>query len=62
MGDDKQHGGKRKGAGRPPLGDEATVPKRLTAPPSYWERLKRIGEGNMSEGLRKLIRWYDETH
>lgn len=55
-----KRGGKREGAGRPPLSPEelqmhATV--RLT--PAQIEQLKGIGNGNLSEGIRRLLSRYE---
>ena len=53
-GDRKSRGGKRPGAGRPispnPL---KTLSVRLT--PEQIARLREIGEGNASEGVRRLL-------
>lgn len=56
MSDNKQHGGRRAGAGRPPKGDtkmDRKVSVMLT--PEQAAYLEHIGGGNMSEGLRIVI-------
>ncbi len=49
-------GGKREGAGRPPLSADQKrirVDVRLTA--AEVERLRELGKGNLSKGIRKLL-------
>jgi hypothetical protein len=50
-----KHGGKRRGAGRPPLSSENTVPITLTLRPSDIAYLSKLGQGNVSAGVKKLI-------
>lgn len=49
-------GGKREGAGRPPLSPaEPTVRVTVTLPAALAARLKELGEGNASAGVRRLL-------
>lgn len=55
-------GGKREGAGRKPIdGDAAmaTYQARLTGRQA--RKARRIGEGNVSEGIRRAIEEYKEV-
>ena len=47
------HGGKRKGAGKPALYGKAMVRKNVMLDPETIEILKALGGGNLSEGIRK---------
>ena len=48
-------GGKREGAGRPPLSSSPTVRVTVTLPAPLAERLRELGGGNASEGVRRLL-------
>ncbi len=55
---DDKRGGKRAGAGgaKPPLSpDDPTVRKTVTLPQSMVERLEKLGDGNVSLGIRRLL-------
>lgn len=47
------HGGPRDGAGRKPM--PGTVMKSIKLAPELWERAKKIGAGNASEGIRRAL-------
>jgi len=49
------HGGRRAGAGRPPTYREPLVRATVTVPASYAEQLRAFGDGNLSEGIRRLV-------
>jgi|GEM_PF-1594015 len=50
----KQHGGPRPGSGRPPVADpKRAVTVTLTA--AQIDHLRTLGDGNVSEGVRRLI-------
>ena len=51
----KTWGGKREGAGRPPLSSSPTVRVTVTLPAPLAERLRELGGGNASEGVRRLL-------
>ena len=52
----KQHGGKREGAGRKPLSArDATVRITVTLTREDAQLLRDIGGGNASKGLRELL-------
>lgn len=54
-------GGAREGAGRPPSPNPLkTLSVRLL--PEQIDRLREIGLWNCSEGVRKLLAWYDQEH
>ena len=48
-------GGRRPGAGRPPVYREPLLRKTVTLPVSYVERLAAFGAGNLSDGIRLLV-------
>lgn len=48
----KQH---KAGAGRPPLSAAPTVRLTVTLPAPLAARLREIGEGNASAGVRRLL-------
>lgn len=48
------HGGKRKGAGRKNMLG-STKMKSIKLPIKMWEKAKKIGDGNLTEGIRKSI-------
>jgi hypothetical protein len=45
----------RAGAGRPPLSASPTVRLTVTLPAPLAERLRELGEGNASAGVRRLL-------
>ena len=47
-------GGRRPGAGRPPVYREPLLRKTVTLPVSYVEQLAAFGAGNLSDGIRLL--------
>jgi len=49
------HGGRRTGAGRPPAYREPLVRATVTLPASYTEQLRSFGQGNLSDGIRRLV-------
>jgi hypothetical protein len=49
------HGGRRAGAGRLPTYREPLVRATVTLPASYAEQLRAFGDGNLSEGIRRLV-------
>lgn len=51
----KTWGGKREGAGRPPLSTSATVRMTITLPAPLAEQLRELGGGNASQGVRLLL-------
>lgn len=53
----QQHGGIRRGAGRPKLRGELIM-KSVKLSVKHWQRAKEIGEGNMAEGLRRALDGY----
>jgi hypothetical protein len=58
-------GGKREGAGRPPLTNEPTVKVSVRLPESVAAQLKQAGNGNISEGVRTMTvehtKWIEEN-
>ena len=46
------HGGERKGAGRPATGSKQVG---VTLDPATVDKARQIGEGNVSEGLRRAV-------
>ncbi len=48
-------GGRRAGAGRPSLYTEPLLRSTVTLPESYSAQLRRLGNGNLSEGIRSLV-------
>ena len=50
----KTPGGRRPGAGRPPIGDEPMDKFTVTLPDPVAESLRELGEGNLSAGIRRL--------
>lgn len=51
----KRRGGRRAGAGRKPEYSEPLVITSVTLPASYVEELRRVGLGNVSNGLRLVL-------
>jgi len=47
-------GGKREGAGKPPLYSEPTKVRQVTLRDSDWELFKELGEGSAAAGIRAL--------
>ena len=50
----RTRGGRRPGAGCPPMYSEPLVRKTVTLPVSYVEQLTTFGTGNRSDGIRLL--------
>jgi hypothetical protein len=50
-----EHGGKRHGAGRKPTGDRPFVRVTISLDPQHIAALATHGEGNVSEGVRRLV-------
>jgi hypothetical protein len=56
-------GGKREGAGRPALFPaEPTVRATVTLPAALAARLRELGNGNLSAGIRRLAEQLDRGH
>ena len=55
MRNEKKHGGRREGSGRPPKYDEPMTRTTISAPKSHVEHLRTIGKGSVSEGVRVLV-------
>jgi len=53
--DTPRRGGRRPGAGRPPAYTEPLVRKTVALPKSYAAQLAAFGQGNLSEGIRRLV-------
>lgn len=49
------HGGRRPGAGRKPLGEDKMVRLNVMLENKHIDKAARIGEGNVSRGIRLLI-------
>lgn len=49
------HGGRRPGAGRPQAYREPLLRTTVTLPASYAEQLRHFGDGNLSDGIRRLV-------
>lgn len=49
------HGGRRRGAGRPPAYREPLQRVTVTLPRSYIEQLRAYGGDNLSDGVRRLV-------
>jgi hypothetical protein len=45
----------RRPAGRPRVADVRLVTRSLSLTPAQWARLRELGEGNASAGLRRLL-------
>lgn len=56
----KKQGGAREGAGRKPIEGTDPIMKSVKLSKEHWEKAKRIGKGNMAEGIRKALDWFDE--
>lgn len=54
-----QHGGPRPGAGRKPL-NHTQPTRRVSAAVTLadWQYLKRLGGGNVSEGVRRAVAYH----
>ncbi len=48
-------GGPRPGAGRPPIGDAPEVRVSVSLPAAMVSELERLGGGNVSAGIRRLV-------
>ena len=51
----KKHGGKRKGAGKPALYGKPMKRTGVYLTDEHRSKAKEIGEGDMAEGIRKLL-------
>ena len=50
-----------RGQGRKPISEaEPTLEAAITLPRSYWERLRELGDGNASAGVRRLLEEHDK--
>lgn len=47
-----QHGGRRPGAGRPPVSDGKTMRVTITMTPNHFHVAQQLGDGNVSAGVR----------
>lgn len=60
----RQWGGKREGAGRPPIAGEPMQVYEVTLPPSVADYIRQLGtpigdqQGNLSDGIRRLAEWH----
>jgi hypothetical protein len=54
-------GGKREGSGRPRLRAERGETKTVYLTPTEWATALAIGDGNLSEGVRRALDAYTET-
>jgi hypothetical protein len=54
-------GGKREGAGRPTRATTPTRPRSVSLTDDEAARLREIGGGNMTEGVRRLLVVYQEV-
>ena len=50
-----QHGGRRPGAGRPPVSDGKTMRVTITMTPNHFHVAQQLGDGNVSAGERRLL-------
>ena len=55
-------GGKREGSGGPRIEDEIQEPKTINLTSLRWGRVKHLGDGNYSLGVRKLLDYYEEMN
>lgn len=51
----ENRGGSRKGAGRPRLERQKQTRRNITLSDRRTEKAKKIGNGNVSEGIRKAL-------
>ena len=51
----RSHGGARNGAGRKPLYSEPMEKTTVLLPRHYIAALKRIGNGNLAAGIRRVV-------
>lgn len=51
----RPHGGRRRGAGRPPGYTEPLLRTTVRLPQSYVHQLAAFGRGNLSDGIRLLV-------
>lgn len=56
-----KHGGKREGAGRPPIKGTKKKKRFPMADDSTWEYLLKVGDGNASRGIDRLVEWSRRT-
>lgn len=50
------HGGRRAGAGRPPIAADGTRRHSVTLDAATFDRLAALGDGNVSAGIRAAAR------
>ena len=50
-----KQGGRREGSGRPMLEDEPQSRRNITLCQRLIDKARRIGEGNISEGIRRAL-------
>lgn len=65
MTEDNKHpnwGGKREGAGGPRIEDEIQEPRTINLTALRWDHVLRLGDGNYSLGVRKLLDFYEEMN
>lgn len=55
-------GGKREGAGRKKIGEKGTEAVTVTLLPEHKALLSKLGEGNISAGVRELIIRYTKSN
>lgn len=60
MSSKKQHGGRRKGAGRPQLGPEPRRRRNITLTDSEMRRARSLGTGNASLGISRALIMVDK--
>ena len=51
----KKHGGTREGAGRKAIDGTAPIMKSVKLSREHWELARKIGGGNMAEGIRRAL-------
>ena len=51
----KRHGGLRQGAGRKPVAGTKPEMKSVKLSREHWEKARRVGGGNMAEGIRRAL-------
>lgn len=52
------HGGPGRGGGRKPVGSAPTIRKNVSLPPETIAKARKIGAGNVSEGVRRAVAEY----
>ena len=54
----KKQGGPRDGAGRKPVEGTTPIMKSVKLSREHWEKARKIGGGNMAEGIRRALDAY----